>query len=80
MRILLDRDSSQPMYLQIQDRLQALIQSGSLLPGERLPSIRTLAKTLQVNKLTVIEAYERLLAQGLSTPARDPGPQPTEWL
>ncbi|MEN9221988.1 MAG: PLP-dependent aminotransferase family protein [Thermostichus sp. BF3_bins_97] len=65
MRIPLNRDSSQPIYLQIQDRLQALIQSGFLSPGERLPSIRTLAKTLQVNKLTVIEAYDRLLAQGL---------------
>ncbi len=52
------------MYLQIQERLQALIESGSLVAGERLPSIRSLAKTLQVNKLTVLEAYDRLVAEG----------------
>lgn len=52
------------MYLQIQERLQALIESGSLVAGDRLPSIRSLAKTLQVNKLTVLEAYDRLVADG----------------
>ncbi|MGF1577721.1 MAG: PLP-dependent aminotransferase family protein [Cyanophyceae cyanobacterium] len=65
MRIPLNRQSQQPMYLQIQERLQSLIHSGSLPPGEKLPSIRGLAKTLQVNKLTVIEAYDRLVAEGL---------------
>jgi DNA-binding transcriptional MocR family regulator len=56
-KIPLDRQSPKPIYLQIRDRLKGLIQSGTLPPGQRLPSIRSLAKTLQVGRLTVIEAY-----------------------
>ncbi len=56
-KIPLDRQSPKPIYLQIRDRLKKLIQSGTLPPGQRLPSIRSLAKTLQVGRLTVIEAY-----------------------
>lgn len=65
MKILLDRKSPDPIYLQIRDRISRLIQSGSLQPGERLPSIRSLAENTQVNKLTVIEAYSVLEADGL---------------
>ncbi len=65
MRIALNRDSAQPVYLQIRDRLQHLITSGSLQIGERLPSIRGLARSLQVNKLTILEAYGLLEAEGL---------------
>jgi DNA-binding transcriptional MocR family regulator len=64
-KILLDRHSSVPLYLQIRDRLSQLIQAGKLGPGERLPSIRALANRLQVNKLTIIEAYGVLEADGL---------------
>lgn len=41
------------------------IASRSLLPGSRLPSIRAFAKSMQVSKSTVVEAYERLVAEGL---------------
>jgi DNA-binding transcriptional MocR family regulator len=37
----------------------------SLTPGDRLPSIRTLAKTMRVSTSTVVEAYERLAADGV---------------
>ena len=36
------------------------IAARSLTPGTRLPSIRAFAKTMQVSKSTVVEAYERL--------------------
>ncbi len=65
MRIALDRQGDHPIYLQIRDRLQQLIVSGSLARGDRLPSIRSLARSLNVNKLTVIEAYSLLQADGL---------------
>jgi DNA-binding transcriptional MocR family regulator len=64
MNIPLDRESSQPLYLQIRDRIRRLIQSGALQPGDRLPSIRSLAKSVGVNKLTVIEAYTVLEGDG----------------
>ncbi|MGB7250949.1 MAG: PLP-dependent aminotransferase family protein [Phormidesmis sp.] len=65
MKIPLDRRAKKPIYLQIRDRIQHLIHQGHLIPGSQLPSIRTLAQTVQVNKLTVIEAYSVLEADGL---------------
>ncbi|MEL6815568.1 MAG: PLP-dependent aminotransferase family protein [Cyanobacteria bacterium J06598_3] len=65
MKIPLDRQAKKPIYLQIRDRIQHLIHSGGLPPGEQLPSIRTLAQTVKVNKLTVLEAYSILEADGL---------------
>ncbi len=65
MKIPLDRQITQPIYLQIRDRVRQLITSGVLQPGDRLPSVRQMAKETQVNKLTVIEAYGTLEAEGL---------------
>ncbi|MEH2303589.1 MAG: winged helix-turn-helix domain-containing protein [Nostoc sp.] len=65
MNILLERQSRKPIYLQIHDRISRLIKSGALKSGDRLPSIRSLAESLQVNKLTIIEAYNVLEADGI---------------
>ncbi|MCJ8279560.1 MAG: winged helix-turn-helix domain-containing protein, partial [Rivularia sp. ALOHA_DT_140] len=65
MKIPLDRKSREPIYLQIKDKISRLIKSGALQPEERLPSIRSLAEILQVNKLTILEAYSILQADGI---------------
>ena len=65
MKIPIDRRAAKPIYRQIRDRLKRSIELKILKTGDRLPSIRSLAKTLQVNKLTVIEAYSILEADGL---------------
>ncbi|MBD2346919.1 aminotransferase-like domain-containing protein [Anabaena subtropica] len=65
MNIVLERQSRKPIYLQIRDRISHLIKSGALKAGDRLPSIRALAESLQVNKLTVIESYSVLEADGI---------------
>lgn len=65
MKLPLDRRSPEPVYLQIRDRIRQLIHGGGLHPGDRLPSIRSLAESAGVNKLTVIEAYSILEADGL---------------
>ncbi len=41
------------------------IAGRSLTPGAKLPSIRSFAVTMKVSKSTVVEAYERLAAEGL---------------
>ncbi|MFN7024343.1 MAG: PLP-dependent aminotransferase family protein [Pseudorhizobium sp.] len=41
------------------------ISTRTLLPGAKLPSIRSFAKTMQVSASTVVEAYERLVAEGV---------------
>jgi DNA-binding transcriptional MocR family regulator len=41
------------------------ISARALTPGAKLPSIRAFAKTMRVSKSTVVEAYERLVAEGV---------------
>ncbi|MFC6489474.1 PLP-dependent aminotransferase family protein [Nitratireductor sp. GCM10026969] len=49
------------------------ISSRALLPGAKLPSIRRLAETMRVSKSTVVEAYDRLIAEGAITSRRGSG-------
>ncbi len=65
MRIPLDRQSSDPLYRQIESYLRHGILSGSLAPETRLPASRQLAHDLGVNRLTVENAYAELEIEGL---------------
>jgi len=40
------------------------IEVRELVPGSKLPSLRSMAETLEVSKSTVVEAYDRLAAEG----------------
>lgn len=65
MNILLNSQIQQPVYLQICEHIKRLIKTGVIQAGERLPSIRSMAGNLQINKSTVVEAYNSLEANGL---------------
>jgi GntR family transcriptional regulator/MocR family aminotransferase len=65
MRIPLDRQSTTPLYRQVEDYLRRGIRSGSLPSETRLPASRTLARDLGLNRLTVETAYAGLEAEGL---------------
>ncbi len=65
MEIPLDRDSPVPMYRQIECHIAQLIQEGALPPQARLPATRKLAADLDVNRITVSNAYAELEAAGL---------------
>ncbi len=54
-----------PVGLQLSWRLRALIATGQLAPGERLPSFRQLAGWAGVNLNTVRAVYEGLEREGL---------------
>lgn len=58
------RESKEPLYSQIVQALAKAIDSGQLPPDTRLPSVRNLAKLLEVNTITVITAYKQLEQQG----------------
>ena len=63
----LNPQSSTPLVLQIVASFCAAIEDGSLRPGAKAPSIRQLAHAHNVSVFTVVDAYDRLVAQGYFT-------------
>jgi GntR family transcriptional regulator len=59
-KIILSNASSDPIYIQIMNQIRQSILSGELRAGDSLPSIRQLAKDLQVSVITTKRAYEEL--------------------
>ncbi|MBR4291175.1 MAG: PLP-dependent aminotransferase family protein [Oscillospiraceae bacterium] len=53
-----------PLYEALYRCIRADILSGSLKPGQKLPSKRALAQNLEVSKITVEGAYAQLLSEG----------------
>lgn len=53
-----------PLYEKIYGHIRKEIACGRILPGEKLPSTRILAKNLMVSRSTVEMAYDQLLAEG----------------
>ncbi len=52
------------LYLKIAEAIRDAIKDGAVMPAEKLPSTRTLAEQLSVNRHTVMAAYNELIAQG----------------
>lgn len=59
----LNKDSDTPLYIQIYENLSKLIKENKI-KEERLPSIRSLAKSLGVNNVTIVSAYKLLEQEG----------------
>ena len=64
-----------PLYEALYRCIRGDILSGSLRPGEKLPSKRALAENLEVSKITVEAAYSQLLSEGYITAPRCPPPR-----
>jgi DNA-binding transcriptional regulator YhcF (GntR family) len=69
----LDPDDSTPPYEQLRRQLSAVIQSGTLAPQTRLPTVRQLAADLGVAAGTVMRAYAALEGEGLVVTRRGGG-------
>jgi GntR family transcriptional regulator/MocR family aminotransferase len=54
-----------PVSAQLHGHLRDVILGGGIGPGDRLPATRTLARELGVSRTTVLEAFDRLVAEGL---------------
>lgn len=83
--IALDKGSGVPLCRQIQAALRREIIDGRLIAGQRLPSSRVLAKKLCASRNTVLEAFERLTADGyligrVGSGTRVARPQPHTYL
>jgi len=58
---------------QVMAHVRAGIASRTHVPGSRLPSVRVQARALNMSVSTVVEAYERLAAEGLVAPRAGAG-------
>ena len=65
MRIVVSNSSPEPIYEQISRQISRQIIAAEVAEGDPLPSIRVLAKELQVSVITTKRAYEELERQGL---------------
>jgi GntR family transcriptional regulator len=65
MFIRIETTSGVPITRQIMDQIRAHCAAGALAAGDRLPSVRVLARELAVNQNTILRVYERLTAEGL---------------
>ncbi|MFC3746775.1 GntR family transcriptional regulator [Paenibacillus sp. GCM10012306] len=65
MNIVISGTSGEPIYAQIVRQIRQMILQGDLLSGTPLPSIRLLAKDLQISVITTKRAYEELEREGL---------------
>jgi len=60
-----DFHASQPIFVQIRQRLIEMILRGATKEGDALPSVRQIAGELSVNPLTVTKAFEALVDIGV---------------
>ncbi|MDI3271448.1 PLP-dependent aminotransferase family protein [Pseudomonas sp. AL03] len=92
MELRIDRRALVPVVQQIVDALACWLRRGEVPPGTRLPSVRQIARINLLSQSNVVEACERLVAQGVlasrhgagfivATPALvAQGPQDCPWL
>ncbi len=67
MDIIISNSCQEPIYEQIARQIKNLIMRGDLRGGDGLPSIRNLAKELQISVITTKRAYEELERDGYIT-------------
>ena len=57
--------SGTPIYRQIIEQVRLGVATGTLLPGDAMPSVRSLAEQNLVNPNTVVKAYSELVRDGV---------------
>ncbi|WP_027869502.1 PLP-dependent aminotransferase family protein [Eubacterium sp. AB3007] len=63
----IQHNSTTSLYIQLYDHLRQAIIQGEITAGERLPSLRRLAKDLGISVTTVSQAYDQLVVEGYLT-------------
>lgn len=72
-RVVVDSADPTPPYEQIRRQLAQLIETGTVKPGEKLPTVRKLAGDLRLAPGTVSRAYQELEAGGYVLTRRGAG-------
>ena len=61
---IIDENIKKPYYQQLYDYLKQSILTGEIMKGDKLPSLRNLAKSTGLSITTVEQAYNQLLVEG----------------
>jgi len=69
----IDPTDPTPIWSQIEGAVRRLVASRALPPGAAVPSVRDLARELNVNPATVARAYQRLTESGVLVVRRGEG-------
>ena len=69
----IDHSLNIPVYEQIVEEIKRLIATGKLHSGEKLPTVRSLAKLLDINHNTVLKSYSLLAKEGIIVSRRGEG-------
>lgn len=64
MKLSLSKNNDVPLRQQLTEQIVTLIATGQIARGEQLPSVRTLARQLNIHHNTVSEAYQDLVRRG----------------
>ncbi|MDJ0743111.1 MAG: PLP-dependent aminotransferase family protein [Xenococcaceae cyanobacterium MO_167.B27] len=83
--IHLDSTSKIPLYQQLTEKIRGAVLEGRLKPNQKLPSSRSLAKSLTISRSTVTQSYEQLESEGYLETRHGSGTYvchqiPDEWL
>jgi GntR family transcriptional regulator/MocR family aminotransferase len=62
--IKLNPEDERAIYLQLSDKILILIKQGQLTTAQKLPSSRDVARLLNINRVTVVKAFDELQMQG----------------
>lgn len=73
LNIDIERESAEPIYQQLIRMIRSQIESGDLPAGSKLPASRSLARRLEVSRISVVNAYAELRAQGFLSATRGRG-------
>jgi GntR family transcriptional regulator len=65
LELSIDRESRTPLGAQLAGRIRTAVQNGTLVAGERVPSVRELADIAGVNVNTARAVYARLESEGI---------------
>lgn len=65
MEFSIDSSSRLPIWQQLTHQVREAIARGKLLPGDRLPSVRELSRTVVVNPNTIARVYTELERKGI---------------
>lgn len=62
---MLDQNKSKPLYLQIKEMVETMIENGELKPGDRILTEAEMMEKYQVSRVTIKNAYKLLVEEGI---------------